>query len=144
LTFPTAQTSLVEAAATPKSASSKKRVSTPWKIVQFRPSQCSASVPRPKWLPEQQSDPTAQASPAEIVVTAFSWLLPANAFGLGTILQRDGLAPIAGCADASSPTARSATDQLRAKRTAFIGHLRLPCSARDYAPRAPIGFTGPG
>src|SRR3954447_13486486 len=68
---------------TPFSVSSWKRASGPSTTVQPLPSQCSVRAPVPELRMEQQSDPTAHASVAELALTPFSMLSPLHAVGLG-------------------------------------------------------------
>src|SRR5262249_41036598 len=67
------------------------------------PFQCSASgwsLPR-----EFSADPTAHTSLAVMLATAFSWLLPGEAFGLVTRLQGAVCASAAGASSTSAATA---------------------------------------
>src|SRR3954465_3506326 len=90
---------------TPLRTSSWKRASGPSTTDQALPSQCSSRAPVPELRIEQQSDPTAHASFAELALTPFSRLPPAKALGLSTTENAACAAP--GTTKAAT-TARSA------------------------------------
>jgi hypothetical protein len=118
---PPAQTSVLETAATADSPPDSAGVGT---MLYAVPSQCSAS----SWLlpVAVSADPTAQTSPAEMLATALSWLLPGEASGLATTAQGAVCAWAAGASSSGLYPVATASGRMRVTDNLSLMSFLLP------------------
>src|SRR5215813_4060202 len=126
---PPAHTSVLEMAATPEKVPvTTAGVATTAHAVPFQCSASGWSLPR-----EFSADPTAHTSLAVMLATAFSWLLPGEAFGLVTRLQGAVCASAAGASSTSAASAAAAAVSRRAFESLMLIPHFSPASGGERA-----------